>query len=179
MFLYRPFLHYISHSNIQSNFSREAYAYAAECVDTSRRVIQNIQAMKEGNILNGPYWFCSYTTFCATVSLIFHVWENVEVEGALFTLRDAEYGREILRSLASKSLAANKNSEILAVSKVSSVEIIINMSRLYLLVFLRGFQKRKNRIQEVGQEAMCLTKLNRRSLQQLLAPNSWTARLHI
>lgn len=119
MVLYRPFLHYISCSKTDTPTSSQCYAYAAACVDVGRNVIHNSRQMEKQNMLNGPYWFSIYTTFCATLSLVFHVWENVEVEGALQTLKDAEHGRDLLVKLAYKSLAAAKHSEILAVSCAS------------------------------------------------------------
>jgi hypothetical protein len=72
--------------------------------------------MEKQDTLNGPYWFSIYTTFCATLALVFYVWENVEVEGTLQTLKDAEYGRDVLVKLGYKSMAAARHSEILAVS---------------------------------------------------------------
>jgi hypothetical protein len=72
--------------------------------------------MEKHDILSGPYWFSIYTTFCATLSLIFHVWENAEVENALETIKDAEYGRHVLTRLAYQSTAAESLSETLAVS---------------------------------------------------------------
>jgi hypothetical protein len=97
--------------------SRQSYAYAVACVDVSRNVIQNMMQMEEKNVLNGPYWFSIYTTFCATISLLFTVWENADAEEeGLQTLKDAECGRVVLFNLSSKSAAAAKNMEMLSVS---------------------------------------------------------------
>jgi hypothetical protein len=71
--------------------------------------------MEGKNILSGPYWFSIYTTFCATISLLFTVWENAETEEGLQTLNDAEYGRVVLFNLSAKSAAAAKNMEMLSV----------------------------------------------------------------
>ncbi|KAH8807378.1 fungal-specific transcription factor domain-containing protein, partial [Xylogone sp. PMI_703] len=114
MFLYRPFLHYISKSRRSANLEELPYIYAAACVQTSRNVIQNMKSMEEACLLNGPYWFCSYTTFCATISLVFY-----KLETAQWGLKDAEYGRDVLYRLASKSPAAKKNSETLIVSTIT------------------------------------------------------------
>lgn len=72
--------------------------------------------MGKQDILTGPYWFSIYTTFCATLSLTFHVWENAEVENALETIKDAEYGRHVLTRLAYQSKAAESLSQTLGVS---------------------------------------------------------------
>jgi hypothetical protein len=114
--LYRPFLHYISYSKTENPTNGQCYAYAAACVDVGRNVIHNAREMKKQNILAGPYWFSIYTTFCATLSLVFYVWENADDLGTLQTLKDAEYGRDILVKLAYKSMAAARHSETLAVS---------------------------------------------------------------
>jgi hypothetical protein len=96
--------------------SRQSYAYAVACVDVSRNVIRNMRQMEEKNVLNGPYWFSIYTTFCATISLLFTVWENAEAEEGLQTLKDAECGRAVLFGLSPKSAAAARNMEMLSVS---------------------------------------------------------------
>jgi hypothetical protein len=117
--LYKPFLHYISYSKTDTPTSGQCYAYAAACVDVGRNVIYNARQMEKEGTLNVPHWFAIYTTFCATLSLVFYVWENAEVEGTLQTLKDAEYGRDILGKLAYKSTAAGSHSETLAVSYAS------------------------------------------------------------
>lgn len=72
--------------------------------------------MEKQDILSGPYWFSIYTIFCATLALTFHVWENAEVENALETIKDAEYGRHVLTRLAYQSTAAESLSQTLGVS---------------------------------------------------------------
>ena len=57
-----------------------------------------------------------YTTFCATLAFVFYVWENADFQGALQTLEDAEYGRDVLFKLSYKSMAAARHSETLAIS---------------------------------------------------------------
>jgi hypothetical protein len=116
MVLYKPFLHYISCSKTETPTSGQCYAYAAACVDVGRNIIHNAREMEKQDTLNGPYWFSIYTTFCATLSLVFYVWENADVQGTLQTLKDAEYGRDILVRLAYKSMAAARHSETLSVS---------------------------------------------------------------
>jgi hypothetical protein len=114
--LYRPFLHYISCSKTETPTSGQCYTYAAACVDVGRNAIHNAREMEKHNMLAGPYWFSIYTTFCATLALVFYVWENAKVQGTLQTLKDAEYGRDVLVKLSSKSTAAARHSETLAVS---------------------------------------------------------------
>ncbi|KAH8651504.1 fungal-specific transcription factor domain-containing protein [Tricladium varicosporioides] len=112
--LYRPFLHYISHARPETPTSDQCYTYAAACVDVGRNVIHNTREMEKLNAVVAPYWFSIYTTFCATLSLVFYVWENSNVQGTLQTLKDAEYGRDVLVKLAYRSLSAARHSEALS-----------------------------------------------------------------
>jgi hypothetical protein len=122
--LYRPFLHYISFSKTGEPASGQCYAYAAACVDVGRNVIHNAREMEKQNAPTGPYWFSIYTTFCATLALGFYVWENADIQCTLQTLKDAEYGRDILVKLSYKSIAAVRHSETLAVSLKPPFQIV-------------------------------------------------------
>ena len=116
MVLYRPFIHYISRSEIKSRADGKCRAYAAACVDVGRSIIGNAREMEEHDVLNGPYWFSIYTMFFATISLVFYTWENAQVCGGLQTLKDAEDGRDILVRLGLGNMAAARCSATLAVS---------------------------------------------------------------
>ena len=140
--LYKPFLHYISQSCMDNFTSNQCYAYAAACVDVGRNTIYNARQMEKKDILAGPYWFSIYTTFCATLTLAFHVWENAEVENALEIIKDAEYGRHVLTRLAYQSTAAESLSETLGVSLDSEayhsfVGELISRLRSFLHGYLR------------------------------------------
>ena len=136
--LYKPFLHYISCSRTDTATTGQCYAYAAACVDVSRNIIHNARQLEKQDTLDVPHWFSIYTTFCATLSLVFYVWENAEVEGTLQTLKDAEYGRDVLGKLAYKSTAAGSHSETLAVrfKSIWTTNSIINPCRLSFRDFL-------------------------------------------
>jgi hypothetical protein len=116
MVLYRPFLHYISRSRAEAHINRRCYTYASASVSVGRNIIRNAKDMKIRNIFNGPYWFSIYTIFFATISLTFYAWENLGVQEALKTLKDAESGREMLANLAYRSMAAARCSTTLEVS---------------------------------------------------------------
>lgn len=138
--LYRPFLHYISQSRKDNLTSNQCYAYAATCVDVGRNAIYNARKMEKQDMLTGPYWFSIYTTFCATLALTFHVWENSEVENALETIKDAEYGRHVLTRLAYQSKAAESLSETLGVSlKPAIYHSFVAELILRLRSFLHGY----------------------------------------
>ncbi|KAL8829382.1 MAG: hypothetical protein Q9191_002047 [Dirinaria sp. TL-2023a] len=114
MFLYRPFLHYISQS-VQAKFiDKRSYACAAACVSVSRNIIHISAEMKKRGLLNGSYWFYMYTTFFAVLSLVFFVLENPSSPTAKDILHDAHEGRDTLAGLASRSMAADRCSQTLA-----------------------------------------------------------------
>ena len=116
MFLYRPFLHYISPAAQKKNVDRRSYACAAACVSVSRNIIHLTGQMKRKGLLVGSYWFYMYTTFFAIISLVFYVLENSQSPRVEDILKDAHEGKDTLAALATKSLAADRCSGILAVS---------------------------------------------------------------
>lgn len=115
MFLYRPFLHYVS-QNLQSNtINKRSYACAAACVSVSRNIIHCTSEMKKRGLLVGAYWFYMYTTFFAIISLVFFAVENPQSSTSKEILRDASEGRDALASLAKRSMAADRCTLTLAV----------------------------------------------------------------
>lgn len=115
MFLYRPFLHYISQNVHARSIDKRSYACAAACVSVSRNIIHITEEMKRRGLLNGSYWFYMYTTFFAILSLVFFVIENPSSPSAKEILRDAYEGKDTLASLARNSMAADRCTQTLAV----------------------------------------------------------------
>ena len=56
-----------------------------------------------------------YTTFFAVLSLVFYVLENPRSATSETVFRDAREGRDTLASLAPRSRAADRSSQVLAV----------------------------------------------------------------
>ena len=127
MFLYRPFLHYVSHDIQARSFDKRSYACGAACVSVSRNIVHLTGEMKRRGLLVGSYWFYMYTTFFAIIALIFYVLENPHSSNTADILKDAHEGRDALATLAKRSLAADKCSKHLAVSLVRSE---VRMKRL-------------------------------------------------
>ena len=96
MFLYRPFLHYLSQSVQEKNIDRRSYACAAACVSVSRNIVHLTGQMKRRGLLQGSYWFYMYTTFFAIISLVFYVLENSQSPRVEDILRDAYEGKDTL-----------------------------------------------------------------------------------
>lgn len=117
MFLYRPFLHYASPSIQAKMVDKRSYACAAACVSVSRNIIHLTSEMKRRGLLMGSYWFYMYTTFFAIIALLFYVLENPHSPSVEDLLRDAYEGKDTLASLAARSLAADRCSRTLNVSK--------------------------------------------------------------
>ena len=108
MFLYRPFLHYVSRDLVPEDVDQRSYACSAACVNVSRNVIHLTDEMNKRKLLTGSYWFYMYTTFFAILSLLFYVLENPESTSSTEIFRDIYEGRNNLAELAPKSLAADK-----------------------------------------------------------------------
>ena len=121
MFLYRPFLHYVSKDIQAKSLDQRSYACAAAYVSVSRNIIHLTGQMKKRALLNGSYWFYMYSTFFAIISLVFYVLENPNSSTSAEVLRDAHEGKDTLAELASKSLAADRCSRHLAVSLVNQL----------------------------------------------------------
>lgn len=116
MMLYRPFLHYVSQkSNASKSLDDRSYACAAACVSVSRNIVHISVEMQKRGLLVGAYWFSMYTTFFAVLSLAFFVLENPGKPGAQEIFADANAGRDCLKSLARRSLAADRCSTALSV----------------------------------------------------------------
>ncbi|TAQ86487.1 hypothetical protein B7494_g5184 [Chlorociboria aeruginascens] len=116
MMLYRPFLHYVSvKSCAGKTIDQRSYACAAACVSVSRNIVHITTEMKRRGLLIGAYWFTMYTTFFAILSLVFFVLENPDKDGSKEILADAMDGKEALKGLAKRSMAADRCSTSLRV----------------------------------------------------------------
>lgn len=115
MFLYRPFLHYVSQTVMSKSNDKRSYACAAACVSVSRNIVHITGEMKRRGLLIGSYWFNIYTTFFSILSLVFFVLENPSSPTSEDILRDAREGKDTLASLAPRSMAADRCSKTLAV----------------------------------------------------------------
>lgn len=115
MFLYRPFLHYVSQALQAKSIDKRSYACAAACISVSRNIVHLTTEMKKQGLLVGSYWFYMYTTFFSIISLVFFVLENPRSQMSEDILKDAYEGKDTLAGLAAKSHAADRCSKVLAV----------------------------------------------------------------
>lgn len=114
--LYRPFLHYVSQtSRTSKSFDLKAYACAKACVGVSRNIVRIAAEMSQQGLLNGAYWFTVYTTFFGIISLAYFVHENPSHKDSQEILTEAQAGRDALRYLAKRNVAANRCSNTLVV----------------------------------------------------------------
>ena len=118
MFLYRPFLHYATKSSHHPNTDKRSYACAAACVSVSRNVIHITQEMTRRGLLVGSFWFVMYTTFMAIMALVFFALENPESKSSEDIIQDAMTGKNILAALAKHSMAADRCTQTLGVSRL-------------------------------------------------------------
>ncbi|OQU98929.1 Fungal specific transcription factor domain-containing protein [Cladophialophora immunda] len=113
LILYRPFLLSVSHYTMKNQSDTRAHTYVMACLDASRDVIIGMRNMRERDILSGPFFFTSYSTFFAAISLISYAWERTQGEDIQAVLRYAEIGRDILSLLGQRSVAAARCSKAL------------------------------------------------------------------
>ena len=115
MFLYRPFLHYVSQTSQTKSVDKRSYACAAACVSVSRNIVHITCEMNRRGLLIGAYWFTMYTTFFAILQLVFFVLENPQSSTSHDIHRDAQQGKDVLASLARRSMTADRCTQTLAV----------------------------------------------------------------
>ena len=137
MFLYRPFLHYVSQDLQSKNIDKRSYACAAACVSVARNIVHLASEMKKKHLLIGSYWFYMYTTFFAVMCLVFYVLENPHSATSAEILRDAHEGKDTLAGLAKRSLAADKCSRTLAVSPSPVLSYSLKVDRFWKELFER------------------------------------------
>lgn len=152
MFLYRPFLHYVSNNPQSKTIDKQSYACAAACVSVSRNIIHCTSEMKRRGLLVGAYWFYMYTTFFAIISLVFFALENPQSPTSREILRDASEGKDALASLAKRSMAADRCTLTLA------VRILVDWKKLLELRLRTGNIQAPSREAEVGKSQCSSTK---------------------
>ncbi|KAK0621332.1 fungal-specific transcription factor domain-containing protein [Bombardia bombarda] len=109
MMLYRPFLHYVSpRLTAGKKIDDRYYNCAAAGISLSRNIVHIGIEIQKQSVLIGPYWFILYTEFFAILSLVFYVLENPDKPGSTEILADAQAGRDVIASLAQRSLAADR-----------------------------------------------------------------------
>lgn len=106
--LYRPFLHYTAMEKRSKPVDQRAYACAASFVNVSRNIIHIASQMKQKGLLNGAFWFIMYTTFFSILALVYFAAENPDNPTTEAVMKDAIEGRDVLASLASRSMAADR-----------------------------------------------------------------------
>ena len=118
MMVYRPFVHYVSQECQAKNLDKRSFACAAACISVARNIVHIMSEMKKRGLLAGSYWFFVYTTYFAILSLVFFVIENPNNSAGHEILKDALEGRDTLASLAKRSMAADRCSVSLTVSRI-------------------------------------------------------------
>lgn len=106
--LYRPFLHFVAMNKREKPVDQRAYACAASYVNVSRNIVHITTQMKQKGLLNGAHWFTMYTSFFAILSLVYFAAENPDNVTTEAVMKDAIEGKEVLASLAQRSMAADR-----------------------------------------------------------------------
>lgn len=115
MVLYRPFLHYVSPKVAADKDVKRAYDCGAAGISVARNIIHLGIEMRSQVSLVGPYWFTLFTEFFAIITLIYYVLENQDKPEIKDYLADAVAGKDMISSLARRSMAADRISDALGV----------------------------------------------------------------
>ena len=118
MTMYRPFLHYVAQGIEAAEGEKRSYACAAACVSVARNIVHITAEMNRRGLLIGSYWFVMYTSYFSILSLVLYVLENPQSRTGKDIMRDAIEGRDMLASLAKRSLAADRCSHSLKVNTI-------------------------------------------------------------
>lgn len=94
---------------------KRAYTCAASYVNLSRNIVHLCAQMKQTGLLNGAHWFVMYTTFFSVMSLVYFAAENPDNATTEAVMKDALQGKEVLASLAKRSMAADRCTHTLEV----------------------------------------------------------------
>lgn len=125
MMLYRPFLHYVAQGIDAAKVNKRSYACAAACVSVARNIVHITAEMNRRGLLIGSHWFVMYTSYFSILSLVFFVLENPRSRTGKEIMRDAIEGRDVLLSLAKRSLAADRCSHSLKVNIILGAGLIL------------------------------------------------------
>jgi hypothetical protein len=109
-------LHYISPRLSQGTKVDElSYACAAAAISVSRNIVHIGLEIRRQRVLSGPYWFMLYTEFLAVLSLVFYATENPKTPVSSEILADARAGRQMIATLAEKSMSGESVTNALQV----------------------------------------------------------------
>ncbi|KAI0123863.1 fungal-specific transcription factor domain-containing protein [Xylariales sp. AK1849] len=112
--LYRPFLHAVSpRVTAGKKIDDRSYACGAAGINVARNIVHIGIEMRKQVSLVGPYWFTLFTEFFAIISLVFYVLENENKPGTAEIMADAVAGRDMIGTLARRSVAADRISKSL------------------------------------------------------------------
>ncbi|KAF2864289.1 hypothetical protein K470DRAFT_239136 [Piedraia hortae CBS 480.64] len=106
--LYRPFLHFVSAQKRSATADKRAYACAASCINLSRSLIHIAAETEHRGFLHGACWFVMYSVFFAIISLVHFAMENPTDTRTRAIVNDAYEGQRLLKSLARRSMAADR-----------------------------------------------------------------------
>lgn len=131
MMTYRPFIHYTSRGK-QGVQVKGGYSAGTSCISVATKIVHVADEMRKEGYLNGAYWFSMYTTFFATISLLYYVFESPSSSPEY--LRTAEVGRNALDCLREKSWAADRCSMILKVCKTTVYFLVPYLFSICLII---------------------------------------------
>ncbi|KIY03555.1 uncharacterized protein Z520_00246 [Fonsecaea multimorphosa CBS 102226] len=118
IYLYRPFLHYLSKASAQNTSSSNITfcPYAAACIEACHTILSLSGGMLEKDLLQGGGFTVLHMVFGSVVTLLFVVLDSTEWEGRESAFRDISVGRKAIALLAKRNNAGERTQTILEVS---------------------------------------------------------------
>ena len=118
LYLYRPFLHYLSKASAQNTSSTNiAFSpYAAACVQACHTILSLSGEMHNRGLLQGGGFTVLHMVFGSVVTLIFVILDSTEWEGRESAFKDIWVGRKAIAFLAKWCNGAERAQTILEVS---------------------------------------------------------------
>jgi hypothetical protein len=118
LYLYRPFLHYLTASarkEQSSGLCNKASTYAVACLNASHQIIHSSYEMFRGGILRGAYWHVVHMVFSSILALMYIVFDSCNGIGVDAIFKDIAIGRKVMSQLARYGVAAVRGNTLLTV----------------------------------------------------------------
>ncbi|EXJ67403.1 uncharacterized protein A1O5_09416 [Cladophialophora psammophila CBS 110553] len=115
LYLYRPFIHYLSKPLAQSTSSSNITfsPYAAACVRACHTILNFSGEMYKNDLLQGGNFTVLHMVFGSVVTLMFIVLDSADWEGREMAFKDISIGRKAIAFLANGNDAAERAQTIL------------------------------------------------------------------
>jgi hypothetical protein len=140
MYLYRPFLHYLTGAPSRCYGSQEHFQkYALSCIEASRNIINMAKDMNRNRLLFGAEWRIAHMILTAALSLLYVPLSNRSSVLASSVLADLETAKMLLSDLRPYCIRAQRGYLVLTV--VPLLILPIRLANFLFQVLTAAFSK--------------------------------------